>query len=186
MAFTPPKRDIVEMMTPPKQPISTAITPYRENRSLLDFAIGGTPQRPKTEQDIKEQKRNDRLKQLQKIKKMNVKQLFEYNTLKTDMPGQPDPNPIIASTMLNKAMRSHLARKDYKAAQETYDPYAHQENIRDKRKEFARITSSKTASLIAKDIARKKFNKTQHVYKAKSNAGRPPTNPYAGLKQTNI
>ena len=45
MVFTPPKRDIVEMMTPQKESTPSAIIPYRENRSLLDFAIGGTPQK---------------------------------------------------------------------------------------------------------------------------------------------
>ncbi len=55
MTFTPPKRDIVEMMTPSQEPTtSTAITPYRENISFLDFLIGGTPQ--KTEQQLKTEK----------------------------------------------------------------------------------------------------------------------------------
>ena len=39
-----------------------------------------------------------------------------------------------ASTLLNKAMRSHLARKDFKEAQDTYWPAAHQEKIRKKKK----------------------------------------------------
>ena len=51
LTFSPPKRDIVEMMTPKKDAKSTAIIPYRENKSLLDFVMGGTPQRPKTEQN---------------------------------------------------------------------------------------------------------------------------------------
>ncbi len=33
------------MLTPQKEPTSTAITPYKENRSLLDFVLGGTPQK---------------------------------------------------------------------------------------------------------------------------------------------
>ena len=33
---------------------------------------------------------------------------------------------------------------------------------------------------------KKKFKKTNYVFKRKSNAGRPTTNPYTGLKQTEI
>jgi hypothetical protein len=45
MTFTPPKRDIVEMMTPSKEPTtSTAITSDRAHGSFLDFFMGGTPQ----------------------------------------------------------------------------------------------------------------------------------------------
>jgi hypothetical protein len=51
MTFTPPKRDIVEMMTPSKERQSTAITPYKGPQSTLDFLLGGTPQ--KTEQQLK-------------------------------------------------------------------------------------------------------------------------------------
>ncbi len=51
-------RDIVKMMTPSNEPTtSTAITPYRENRSLLDFVMGGTPQETEhhlnTEKNVK-------------------------------------------------------------------------------------------------------------------------------------
>ena len=54
MNFTPPKRDIVQMLTPQKEPTSTAITPYKEKQSTLDFLMGGTPQKPKpTKEDIK-------------------------------------------------------------------------------------------------------------------------------------
>ena len=76
MAFTSPKRDIVEMMTPQKEPITTALTPYRENRSLLDFAIGGTPQ--KTAQQIKAEKDIKRIKEIKHSTK--PKHIFEYNT----------------------------------------------------------------------------------------------------------
>ncbi len=51
MSFTPPKRDIVEMMTPSKEPTSNAITPYKERQSIVDFLMGGTPQ--KTPQQLK-------------------------------------------------------------------------------------------------------------------------------------
>ena len=47
MSFEPPKRDIVEMMTPQTEIKSTALTPYKENKSFLDFLIGGTPQKTK-------------------------------------------------------------------------------------------------------------------------------------------
>ncbi len=35
------------MLTPIKEPMSTEITPYRENKSILDFVMGGTPQKLK-------------------------------------------------------------------------------------------------------------------------------------------
>ena len=83
MAFTPPKRDIVEMMTPQKESTSSSIIPYRENRSLLDFAIGGTPQKIKTTQDINEEKMKNRLMELTKNKNLNTQELFELNDLKS-------------------------------------------------------------------------------------------------------
>ncbi len=43
ISFSPPKKDIVQMLTPQKEPTSTAITPYKEKQSTLDFLIGGTP-----------------------------------------------------------------------------------------------------------------------------------------------
>ena len=106
MAFTPPKRDIVEMMTPQKEPTSTAITPYKENRSLLDFVMGGTPQ--KTTQQLKNEKDISRIKVIKNSTK--PKYIFEYNTLKSGLTGQPNPNPKIASSILNRAMKSKLAR----------------------------------------------------------------------------
>ena len=92
MTFTPPKRDIVEMMTPQKESTSSAIIPYRENRSLLDFAIGGTPQKIKTIQDIKEEKMKNRLMELTKNKNLNAQELFELNDLKSHFTFKPNPN----------------------------------------------------------------------------------------------
>ena len=209
MSFTPPKKDIVEMMTPNKEPISTAITPYRENKSFLDFVMGGSSH--KTEQQLKTDMKVKRLKEL----KHNIskpKQLFEYNDLKTEVTGQPNPNQEIGSSMINRAVKAKLARneletkkqqkkslgvlssaiksrkarKDYKEAQDTYDPVKHQENVRDKRKEYTRIITTQGTTPQAKEIAQKKLNKTDHVFKRKSNAGRPPTNSYTGLKQTEL
>jgi hypothetical protein len=98
-------------MTPKKDAKSTAIIPYRENKSLLDFVMGGTPQRPKTEQEMKREKKVNRLKEIKKdISK--PKQLFEYNDLKTELTGQPNPNNEIASGILKSAIKSRKARKE--------------------------------------------------------------------------
>ena len=186
MSFTPPKRDIVEMMTPNKDKTSTAIIPYRENKSLLDFAIGGSPAKTKTAQDLKEEKMKVRLSELKKKEKLNAKELFELNDVKSHFTAQPNPNSKVAGSMITKAIKNKIARKDFKNAKDTYDPLQHQENIRDKRKEFARIITTKTTSPQAKEEAQRKFKKTNYVFKRKSNAGRPSTNTYSGLKQTNI
>ncbi len=68
LTFTPPKRDILEMMTPSKEKNSTAWIPYRENKSLLDFIAGGSPSKQKTAQDIKEEKMKARLSELKEKK----------------------------------------------------------------------------------------------------------------------
>jgi hypothetical protein len=47
LSFSPPKRDIVEMMTPKKDTTSSEIIPYRENKSFLDFVVGGSPAKKK-------------------------------------------------------------------------------------------------------------------------------------------
>ena len=117
MAFTSPKRDIVEMMTPQKVPTSTSITPYRENRSLLDFVMGGTPQ--KTAEQLKTEKKINRLKEVKKdISK--PKQRFEYNDLKTEFTGKPNPNKEIASSILSSAVKSKHARKELKQMQQVH------------------------------------------------------------------
>jgi hypothetical protein len=62
MSCTPPKEDIVQMLTQQKEPKSTALTPYKGKHSTLDFLIGGTPQ--KTPQQIKVEKQIARLKEM--------------------------------------------------------------------------------------------------------------------------
>ena len=78
-----------------------------------------------------------------------------------------------AENKISSAIKSRKARKDYKKAQDTYDPQLHQEKIRAKRKEFARIITTKSTSQTAKEEAQKKFKKTNFLFKRKSNAGRP-------------
>ena len=212
MSFTPPKKDIVQMLTPSKEGQTTAIIPYKGQQSTLDFLIGGTPQ--KTSQQLKTEKQIARIKELKHSPK--IKDIFEYNDLKTEITNQPNPNKEIASGIikriakskvaqnklvdtkidasikkqslgvLSSAIKSRRARKDYKTAQDTYDPRIHQEKIRDKRKEYTRIITTQSTTPQAKEAAQKKFNKTEHVFKRKSNAGRPPANSYTGLKQTEI
>ena len=79
-----------------------------------------------------------------------------------------------AENKISSAIKSRKARKDYKTAQEEYDPRMHQKNITEKRKEFTRIMTTKTTSKQAKQEAQKKFKKTNFLFKRKSNAGRPP------------
>ena len=79
-----------------------------------------------------------------------------------------------AKATLSEAIKVRKARKDFKEAQDTYDPRTHQQNIREKRKEFTRIITTQTTSKQAKEDAQKQFKKTNYVFKRKSNAGRPP------------
>ena len=106
MSFTPPKRDIVEMMTPSKEPTSTAITPYKERQSIVDFLMGGTPQ--KTPQQLKTEKNVKRLKEL-KHDLSKPKQLFEYNDLKTELTQQPNPNKDIAKSIIGESIKRKAA-----------------------------------------------------------------------------
>ena len=112
MSFSPPKKDIVEMMTPSKDTSSTAIIPYRENRSLLDFAIGGSPAKIKTAQEIKEDKMKARLTELKKKKNLNTQELFELNDLKSHFTFQPNPNKKIASGIVQRIAKSKLAQNE--------------------------------------------------------------------------
>jgi hypothetical protein len=79
MSFSPPNKDIVQMLTPQKEPTSTAITSYKERQSTLDFLMGETPK--KTPQQLKTEKNVQRLKEL-KHDLSKPKHLFEYNDLK--------------------------------------------------------------------------------------------------------
>jgi hypothetical protein len=118
MSFTPPKKDIIQMLTPNKEPISTAITPYKENKSLLDFVMGGSSSKTKTAQEIKHEKKVNRLKEIKKdISK--PKQLFEYNDLKTELTGQPNPNNEIGSSMINRAIKAKIARNELENKKQT-------------------------------------------------------------------
>ncbi len=86
--------------------------------------------------------------------------------------------PKIAGSIISKAIQSKIARNYFKEAKDTYDQAKLQEKIREKRKEYTRLMTTKTIQQAQKEIAQKKFNKTEHVFERKSNAGRPPTNPY--------
>jgi hypothetical protein len=81
-----------------------------------------------------------------------------------------------AISTLSNAIKLRKARKEFIDAQNTYDSRKHQQNIREKRKEFTRIITTQTTSKQAKDDAKKQFKKTDYVFKRKSNAGRPPKN----------
>ena len=111
MSFTPPKRDIVEMMTPSKTK-STAIIPYRENKSFLDFVMGGSPAKTKTAQDLKEEKMKARLTELNKKKKLNAQESFELNDLKSHFTAQPNLNKEIASGIIKRIAKSKVAQNE--------------------------------------------------------------------------
>ncbi len=66
--------------------------------------MGGTPQ--KTAQQVKAGKDLTRNKTSTK-----PKHLFEYNTLKSGITGQPNPNHEIVNSILSSAMKSRHARK---------------------------------------------------------------------------
>jgi hypothetical protein len=101
MTFTPPIIDIVEMMTPSKEGKSPAITPYKGKQSTLEFLMGGTPQKTKpTQEDIKK----ERLIELQKKKKLNVKEQFEVNDLKSHFTAQPNTNKDIARSIIGESI----------------------------------------------------------------------------------
>ena len=96
------------MLTPSKERQTTAITPYKGQQSTLDFLIGGTPQ--KTSQQLKVEKQIARIKEIKRSPK--IKDIFEYNDLKTEMTNQPNPNKEIASSIINRAIKSNIARKE--------------------------------------------------------------------------
>ena len=91
-----------------------------------------------------------------------------------------------ARSILTDAIKSKIARKDFKEAQDTYNPEVHQEKVREKRKEFARIITTKATSKQAKEEAQKSFKKTNYVFKRKSNAGRPPKNKYLNVNELEV
>ena len=72
----------------------------------------------KTEQEIKHEKKVNRLKEIKKdISK--PKQLFEYNDLKTELTGQPNPNNEIGSSMINRAIKAKIARNELENKKQT-------------------------------------------------------------------
>ena len=81
--------------TPQKEKESTALTPYKEQQSTLDFLLGGSPQ--KTEKKIA------RIKELKNSTK--VKDILEYNDLKSEITKQPNPNKKIASSIIGAAIK---------------------------------------------------------------------------------
>ena len=159
MSFTPPKRDIVEMMTPSKEPTSTAITPYKGPQSTLDFLLGGTPQ--KTEQQLKTEKKVKRLKEL-KSDLSKPKKLFEYNDLKSELTNQPNPNKDIARSIIGESIKR-------KAAAEKVIPIKLEESIKQqKQREEAsnRIKGAMQTKLT------KQFKEAKKEHKVK-NTGEP-------------
>jgi hypothetical protein len=208
MSFTPPKKDIVEMMTPAKETKSTAIVPYKENKSFLDFVVGGTPQKLKTPKQHLE-KEKERLKELSKIDKKSVKETFEFNKIKSQFTDQPNPNKDIAKSILTdaikakkarkemqdlvtkkaastitKAIKNKIAKKDFYDAVVNFEPSQYQEKIRKNRKDFTRVISDTKKTEKERNKAQLQLKKTDDVFVRKSNAGRPKT--YDGQKQTEL
>jgi hypothetical protein len=101
-------------MTPQKEKESTALTPYKGQQSTLDFLIGGTPQ--KTPQQLKTEKKISRIKELKHSPK--VKDIFEYNDLKSEMTNQPNPNKNIAASILGAAIKRKTASQIVKNIKE--------------------------------------------------------------------
>jgi hypothetical protein len=101
------------MLTPQKDKTSTAITPYKEKQSTLDFLMGGTPKKP-TQEDIKKGKILD----LQKKKKLNAKELFELNDLKSHFTAQPNPNKDIARSIIGESIKRKAASEKVKNIKE--------------------------------------------------------------------
>ena len=96
------------MMTPSKERTSTAITPYKGQQSTLEFLMGGTPQKTKpTQEDIKKA----RLTELKKKEKINAKELFELNDLKSHFTVQPNPNKDIARSIIGESIKRKAAEK---------------------------------------------------------------------------
>jgi hypothetical protein len=71
--------------------------------------MGGTPK--KTPQQLKTEKNVQKLKEL-KHDLSKPKHLFEYNNLKTELTGKPNPNQEIGSSMINRAIKAKIARKE--------------------------------------------------------------------------
>jgi hypothetical protein len=212
MSFTPPKKDIVEMMTPQKEKESTALTPYKGQQSTLDFLIGGTPQ--KTPQQLKTEKKIARIKELKHSPK--VKDIFEYNDLKSEMTSQPNPNKNIAGSIIGAAIKrkaasqivKNIKEKPIKTIQAIYrgnkernklaNDKDFQNKIDMKIKKYGDAASEyKTRGADAPDI-NKEFSdimKTMRTglqkYKTTlgtqpKKRGPKPKNPYDGLKQTEL
>jgi hypothetical protein len=213
MSFTPPKKDIVEMMTPSKERTSTAITPYKGQQSTLEFLMGGTPQKTKpTQEDIKKA----RLTELKKKEKINAKELFELNDLKSHFTTQPNPNKDIARSIIGESIKRKAASEKVKNIKEkpikTIEAIYRGNKIRNKLandqdfqnkidmkiKKYGDAASEyKTRGADVQDI-NKEFSdvmKTMRTglqkYKTTlgtqpKKRGPKPKNLYAGLKQTEI
>ena len=169
MAFTPPKRDIVEMMTPQKESTPSAIIPYRENRSLLDFAIGGTPQKIKTTQDINEEKMKNRLMELTKNKNLNAQELFELNDLKSHFTFKPNPNKKIASGIIQRIAKSKIAQKELKQNKRDAEDKIIEESIKHYKQ---REDASHKIQAFAKNKLTKQYREAKKDLKIK-NTGEP-------------
>ena len=159
MSFTPPKRDIVEMMTPSKEGKSTAITPYKGKQSTLEFLMGGTPQKTKpTQEDIKKA----RLTELKKKEKINAKELFELNDLKSHFTTQPNPNKDIARSIIGESIKR-------KAAAEKVIPIKREESIKQQKQ---REEASNRIRAAMQTKLTKQFKEAKKEHKVK-NTGEP-------------
>jgi hypothetical protein len=74
-----------------------------------------------------------RIKELKQLPKL--KDRFEHNAIKkVNLQVNQTKNPEIAGSIITKATKSKIARKDFKEIKDTYDPAKHQEKIWEKRK----------------------------------------------------
>jgi hypothetical protein len=117
-AEPPVKKDDV---APPQTPAKTSEIIVRpEPRSLLDFAIGGTPQR-KSNYEIQKEAKTAKIRTLNTKPKKTLNETLEYNDLREELSGVPNPNKEIATGIIAGAVLRNKIRPLYKQGKEQYD-----------------------------------------------------------------
>ncbi len=128
----------------------------------MDFAIGGSPAKTKTAQDLKEERMKVKLTELNKKKKLNAQESFELNDLKSHFTAQPNPNIEIAGGILKRIAKSKLAQNELvnKKIQASIEKQKQQKQREDA---FEQIKAASKRKLTKQYVDAKKELKSQNT-----------------------
>ena len=110
-----------EVKPPTSTPAKTSELIVRpEPQSIIDF-LGGTPRKTKSDYDVAKEAKTAKIRTLNTKPNKSLKETFEYNDLREELSGVPNPNKKIATDVIASAKLRNKVMPLYQMGKERYD-----------------------------------------------------------------